>query len=77
MAMDIRLCFVFIVLEYQTYFKNFLRELNPNVSFEQIVRDKATNGEWAQKIHLCALLIIFYRPVLSFTAADDKKSDFN
>ncbi len=67
MAMDIRLCTVFILFEYHNYFKNFLRELNPNVSFEQIIIDTATNGEWAREIHLCALSILCYRPVFSYT----------
>jgi hypothetical protein len=44
MALNINLCTVFILLEYEAFFTYFLCELNPNISFEQSVVDTATNG---------------------------------
>ena len=66
MASNIRLCTVFILIEYESYFRNFLTELNPNVSFNNIIIETATNGEWAREIHLCALSILCFRPVFSY-----------
>ncbi len=67
MASKIRLCTVFILIEYESYFTNFLRELNPNISFDKIITETSTNGEWAREIHLCALSILCFRPVFSYS----------
>jgi hypothetical protein len=62
---DIKICTVFILLEYQKFFTSFLAA-DYGCSFERLVRKTATKSVWGSSIHLSALSILCLRPIYSY-----------
>lgn len=72
----IKLCCIFIILDYESFFKNILKEYCYNFNYETLLRNLCRKDEWASEIIFIATSILLNRPILSFTCDEKSKKPF-
>lgn len=59
----IKLSVIFILFEYEDYFRNILNHTSPEYSFEKLVEDTAQTNSWGNEYTQLAISIVFNRPL--------------
>jgi len=59
----IKLSVLFILFEYEEYFRNILNATNPEYSFEKLIEDTAQTNSWGNEYTQLAISIVFNRPL--------------
>ena len=62
----IKLAMIFILFEYEPYFREYIREFS-EYSFEGFIENTAKYGSWGNEINILALSVVSLRPMLTLT----------
>lgn len=54
------------MLKYEDYFKDIIRKLQYEFSYEDIIEQTSTLRNWSREIHFVPISLIFERPVYSY-----------
>ena len=60
---QIKLSVLFILIEYEEYFRNILKVTSPEYSFEKLIEDVSQTNSWGNEYTQLAISIVFNRPL--------------
>ena len=71
MSLNIKLASVFILLEYQEYFKQILDKTGAPYTYEKLVQNTARLDIWGNQFIRTAISLVFNRPVWCLSPNND------